>query len=59
MKGHVFITPKRTRVTFCERCGLVPLANAISTLCIRLGCDYSDAPAYRAWVASGRKVVAQ
>ncbi len=39
----------------CEGCGLVPLNNQITAICIDAGCNYEESLKYKRWKNNGYK----
>jgi hypothetical protein len=47
--NHVPISLKGIPWRLCAHCGLLFLNNEISRLCVKLGCEFDEKPAYLAW----------
>jgi hypothetical protein len=54
--GHSFVAVKGLPWPVCKSCGLVRLRNPLTDWCVRHGCNYHDAPGYRATVRRLTKV---
>lgn len=53
-RGHSYThVAKVSWPSFCKYCGLIPLKNAISKLCAKLGCDYALDPRVKQWRRTG------
>jgi hypothetical protein len=46
---------KKFPFLYCVHCGLVPLRNRISGICVNAGCNYEEDKDYKLWVKRGCK----
>lgn len=44
---HAF-TSRIVNYLYCSRCGLIMLRNDFTQWCVKMGCNYSDHPQYKA-----------
>lgn len=52
---HLWPKSKNKYVRACLRCGLVPIGNRITDICVSAGCGYRNNSQYKAWVDKGCK----
>ncbi len=56
MTGHSFQSPSGLKIRYCVGCGLIPLKNWITQMCVRLGCGYKESAQFVAWEKGGKRI---